>query len=60
MMDAEEVRPAIELAESRYCGAGVMLGKTARLAHPFRSLDDDESESGVQVTGSTPVAGGAR
>jgi putative redox protein len=59
-MDPEAVRRAIELSESRYCGAGAMLGKTARLTHTFRILEDDGLESGAQVAESTPVAGGAR
>ena len=59
-LDPEAVRRAIELSESRYCGAGAMLGKTARLTHTFRILEDDGLESGAQVTESTPVAGGAR
>jgi putative redox protein len=59
-VDPEAVRRAIELSETRYCGAGAMLGKTARLTHTFRILEDDGSESGAQVTESTPVAGGAR
>ena len=59
-IDPEAVRRAIELSESRYCGAGAMLGKTARLTHTYRILEDDGVESGEQVTESTPVAGGAR
>ena len=59
-VDPEAVRRAIELSESRYCGAGAMLGKTARLTHTYRILEDDGVESGEQVTESTPVAGGAR
>jgi putative redox protein len=37
----EAVRRAIELSESRYCGAGAMLGKTARLTHSFVIFVDD-------------------
>jgi putative redox protein len=59
-IDPEAVRRAIELSESRYCGAGTMLGKTARLTHTFRILEEEGLESGAQVTESTPVAGGAR
>jgi putative redox protein len=59
-IDPEAVRRAIELSESRYCGAGAMLGKTARLTHTFRILEDDGLESGAQVAESTPMAGGAR
>ena len=32
----EAVARAIELSETRYCGAGAMLGKTARLTHTHR------------------------
>jgi putative redox protein len=59
-VDPEAVRRAIELSESRYCGAGAMLGKTARLTHTFRILEDDGLESGAQVAESAPVTGGAR
>jgi putative redox protein len=59
-IDPAAVRRAIELSASRYCGAGTMLGKTARLTHTFRILDDDGLESGAQVAESMPVARGAR
>ena len=59
-VDPEAVRRAIELSETRYCGAGGMLGKTAKLTHTFRILEDDGAESGAQVTKSTPVAEGTR
>jgi putative redox protein len=59
-VDPEAVRRAIELSESRYCGAGAMLGKTAKLTHTFRILEEDGSENGARVTTSTPVAGDAR
>jgi putative redox protein len=59
-VDPQAVRRAIELSESRYCGAGAMLGKTARLTHSFRILEDDGMESGAQVTDTSPVAGGAQ
>jgi putative redox protein len=59
-VDPAAVRRAIELSETRYCGAGAMLGKTARLTHTFRILEDDGSEGGAQVTESLPVTGGAR
>ncbi len=57
-IDPEVVLCAIGLSESRYCGAGAMLGKTARLTHTFRILENDGSENAAQVTESTPVAGG--
>jgi putative redox protein len=57
-IDPEAVRRAIELSESRYCGAGAMLGKTARLTHTFRILEDDGSESGAHAAEGAPVAGG--
>ena len=59
-IDPEAVRRAIELSEARYCGAGAMLGKTARLTHTFRILEDDGLESGAQGAESMPVVGGAR
>jgi putative redox protein len=59
-VDPDAVRRAIELSESRYCGAEAMLDKTARLTHTSRILEDDGSESGAQVIDSMPVAGGAR
>jgi putative redox protein len=34
-LSIEAVQRAIELSETRYCGAGAMLGKTARLRHTF-------------------------
>jgi len=34
-LDHEAVRRAIELSETRYCGAGAMLGKVAQLRHMF-------------------------
>jgi len=38
----EAVKRAIELTEERYCGASVMLGKTARITHTFRILKEGE------------------
>jgi putative redox protein len=32
----EAVERALELSKSRYCGAGAMLGKVARLTHTYR------------------------
>lgn len=40
----EAVARAIELSETRYCGAGAMLGKTAHLRHTYRII---ESEAAV-------------
>src|SRR6059058_4733983 len=34
-LDHEAVRRAIELSETRYCGAGAMLGKVAQLRHMY-------------------------
>ncbi len=34
-LDHEAVRRAIELSEQRYCGAGAMLGKVAKLRHMY-------------------------
>lgn len=46
----EAVARAIELSETKYCGAGAMLGKTARLKHTFRVLE--ASEEAVSPSGS--------
>ncbi len=35
----EAVARAIELSRTRYCGAGAMLGKVARLTHTFRVVE---------------------
>lgn len=35
----EAVARAIELSETKYCGAGAMLGKTAKLRHTFRVVE---------------------
>ncbi len=35
----EAVARAIELSETKYCGAGAMLGKTAKLTHTFRIIE---------------------
>lgn len=35
----EAVARAIELSETKYCGAGAMLGKTAKLLHTFRIVE---------------------
>ncbi len=39
----EAVARAIQLSEERYCPAGAMLGKVARLTHTFRILDAAET-----------------
>jgi len=62
-IDPEALRRAIELSESRYCGAGAMLSKTARLTHTFRIWEDDAPqdeapESGAQPVGRATVTGG--
>jgi len=36
------VRRAIELSETKYCGAGAMLGSRARLTHMERIVEADE------------------
>jgi len=35
----EAVARAIELSETKYCGAGAMLGKTAQLVHTFHIVE---------------------
>ncbi len=39
----EAVARAIELSEERYCGAGAMLGKVARLTHTYRIVEAVET-----------------
>jgi putative redox protein len=36
------VERAIELTEARYCGASVMLGKTATIKHTFTIIEDSK------------------
>ena len=38
-LQAEAVAHAIQLSEERYCGAGAMLGKVARLTHTYRIVE---------------------
>jgi len=38
-LQAEAVARAIQLSEERYCGAGAMLGKVARLTHTYRIVE---------------------
>jgi putative redox protein len=42
----EAVARAIELSETKYCGAGAMLSKTAALTHIFRILERDAQPVG--------------
>jgi putative redox protein len=44
-LQPEAVARAIQLSEERYCGAGAMLGKVARLTHTFRILDSAETQA---------------
>lgn len=37
----EAVARAVELSETKYCGAGAMLGKTAALKHTFRIIEGE-------------------
>jgi putative redox protein len=41
-VDPAAVARAIELSESRYCGAGAMLGKVAKLRHSYRVTEEME------------------
>lgn len=41
----EAVERAIELSHTRYCGAGAMLGKTAKLTHTYRIFEAGYQES---------------
>jgi putative redox protein len=40
-VDPAAVRRAVELSETRYCGAGAMLSKIARVTHTFRIGGDE-------------------
>jgi len=42
-LQPEAVAHAIELSEGRYCGAGAMLGKVARLTHTYRIVEAAET-----------------
>jgi putative redox protein len=42
-IDPAAVARAIELSESRYCGAGAMLGVVARLIHTYRVFETEET-----------------
>ncbi|HEU5439218.1 MAG TPA: OsmC family protein [Ktedonobacterales bacterium] len=37
-VNPEAVARAVELSATKYCGAGAMLGKTAKLTHTFRII----------------------
>jgi putative redox protein len=50
-ISAEAVERAIELSETKYCGAGAMLGKTARLTHTFRIVAADEPLPAISSAG---------
>ena len=39
-IDPAAVARAIELSETRYCGAGAMLGKVAHLRHSYRVTEE--------------------
>lgn len=42
-IDPAAVARAIELSESRYCGAGAMLGVVARLVHTYHVFETEEA-----------------
>ena len=45
----EDVARAIELSETKYCGAGAMLGKTASLKHTFHIEETAPMEMGAGI-----------
>lgn len=47
----EAVARAVELSETKYCGAGAMLGKTARLIHTFRIVEAGPEDAGSPLSG---------
>ncbi len=50
----EAVARAIELSETKYCGAGAMLGKTAKLIHTFRIVEAPPEAASPRHAASTP------
>jgi putative redox protein len=55
----EAVARAIQLSVERYCGAGAMLGKVARLTHTFRILETAETQAIIAADSraiTTPVS----
>ncbi len=55
----EAVARAIQLSAERYCGAGAMLGKVARLTHTFRILEAAETQAIIAADSraiTTPVS----
>lgn len=42
-INPQAVARAIELSETKYCGAGATLGKTAHLKHTFRIVESEEA-----------------
>lgn len=44
----EEVERALRLTEQKYCGASVMLGKTARISHTWRVIAVDDQPANHQ------------
>jgi putative redox protein len=48
-IDSTAVARAIELSETRYCGAGAMLGKAARIVHVYRVHEAVEAPDDLVV-----------
>jgi putative redox protein len=48
-IDPTAVARAIELSETRYCGAGAMLGKAARITHTYRVHEANEAPDDLVV-----------
>ncbi len=42
-LQPEAIARAIQLSKERYCGAGAMLGKVARLRHSFRIIEEADA-----------------
>lgn len=49
-LEPEAVVRAIQLSKDRYCGAGAMLGKTARLIHTFRLIEASQAQALTTAT----------
>ena len=48
-IDPTAVARAIELSETKYCGAGAMLGKSARITHAYRVHEATEAPDDLVV-----------
>jgi putative redox protein len=54
-LQPEAVARAIELSEQRYCGAGAMLGKVARITQTFHLIEADRAITATKVGVPAPL-----